>query len=353
MTAPRDPSLEQLRRESERSRAALTSTVVELREKVSDTANDLKARLSAEHIKEEVKDYVREGSGQFFHSIERKSRENPLQAVAIGAGLAYPLWGLLKSIPVPIVLVGTGLWLSRQKSGYGGNRFEQGIAGRAADLGAGGATRIVEAVRGAGASVSAGVDTVTDKIRATAEDIRDSVGGMGRVVVDSVKDNASSATDSVSAAASELRSKASELGDQTRNALVDLLDRNPLLVGGAGLAIGAFIAASLPPSDAENRMLGERSDDLKDKAIEAASQGFERARDVAVGTLDDVAAAAAHEGLNAEGLGKTVEGLTEGVKSVVDRGLKTALETTPQSQYSTQSKQELGNGGQDDGLELE
>jgi len=132
-----------------------------------------------------------------------------------------------------------------------------------------------------------------------------------------------------------------------------LLDRNPLLVGGAGLAIGAFIAASLPPSDAENRMLGERSDDLKDKAIEAASQGFERARDVAVGTLDDVAAAAAHEGLNAEGLGKTVEGLTEGVKSVVDRGLKTALETTPQSQYSTQSKQELGNGGQDDGLELE
>lgn len=350
MTAPHDPSLEQLRRESERSRAALSSTVVELREKVSDTADDLKARLSAEHIKEEVKDYVREGSEQFLHSIERKSRENPLQAVAIGAGLAYPVWGLLKSIPVPIVLVGAGLWLSRQKSG-GGNRFEQGIAGRAADLGAEGATRILEAVRGAGASVSAGADTVTDKVRATAQDIRDSVGGMGRAVVDSVKDNASSATDSVSAAASELRSKASELGDQTRNAFVDLLDRNPLLVGGAGLAIGAFIAASLPPSDAENRMLGERSDDLKDKAIEAASQGFERAKDVAVGTVDDVAAAAAREGLNAEGLGKAVEGLTEGVKSVVDRGLKTALETTPQSPYSIQSKQELGNGGQDDGLE--
>ena len=112
MTSQRDPLVDEFRRESERSRAALTSTVAQLREKVSDTADDLKTRLSPDHIKDEVKDYVREGSEQFLHSIERKARENPLQAVAIGAALVYPLRGVFKTLAVPMALVGAGLWLS-------------------------------------------------------------------------------------------------------------------------------------------------------------------------------------------------------------------------------------------------
>jgi len=42
-------------------------------------------------LKAEIKEYVREESSELLTSIERKARENPLQAVAIGAGLAYPL----------------------------------------------------------------------------------------------------------------------------------------------------------------------------------------------------------------------------------------------------------------------
>lgn len=332
MTSLRDPSVDDLRRESERSRAALTNTVVQLREKVSDTADDLKTRLSPAHIKEEVKDYVREGSDQFFHSIERKARENPLQAVAIGAGLAYPLWGLLKSIPVPIMLVGAGLWLLRQKAAPRGDGYAGGMAQKLTEAGAEGASRVSDAVRGTAASVSAGAATVTDKVRTTAHDIRDSATGMTQSVVGSVKDGAESAADSVSKAGTDMKNRVSELGDQTKNLFVDLVERNPLLVGGIGLAIGAFIAASLPPSDAENRMFGERSDDLKDKAMEVASQGVERAKDVAAGTVGDVAAAAARQGLNAEGLPKAVEGVTEGVKSVVDKGLKTALGEPTSSQ---------------------
>ena len=341
MNEPHDPSLEQLRRESERSRAALTSTVVHLRDKVSDTADDLKERLSPTHIKKEVKDYVREGSEQFFNSIERKARENPLQAIAIGAGLAYPLWGLLKTIPVPIMLVGTGLWLSRQKADSGdGEGYTQGMARKVTDAGAEGAGRVSDAIRDAAASVSERAESVTDKVRATAHDVRNSVSGMGRSVVDLVKDNALSATDSVSATASDLKSRVSEFGDQTKNSLIDLVDLNPLLVGGIGLAIGAFIAASLPPSDAENRMFGDRSDDLKEKALETASQGVERAKDVAAGMVGDVAAAAAREGLDAEGLARGAEVVTKGVKSVVDKGLKTALAgpaTSPQSNKSNET----------------
>ena len=331
MTAQRDSTVDELRRQSERSRAALRSTVLQLSEKVSDTADDLKERLSPAHIKEEVKDYVREGGEQFFHSIERKVRENPLQAIAIGAGIAYPLWGIIKSVPVPLMLIGAGLWLSKQKPS-GGNGHGQGIARKISEAGAEGASRVAESVRGAGAAVTAGAETVTDKVRVTADDLRDSVSNLGHAAVDSVAGAAADAKNTVSMAASAMRDKASELvdkagelGSQTRNAFEDLVDRNPLLVGGVGLAIGAFIAASLPPSNAENRMFGERSDDLKEKALATASQGVERAKDVATGLVGNVAAAAAREGLDTQGLANAVQSVTQGVKSVVDKGLKTAL----------------------------
>jgi ElaB/YqjD/DUF883 family membrane-anchored ribosome-binding protein len=331
MTAQREPSVEELRRESERSRAALTNTVVSLRDQVSDTAEDLKDRLSPANLKEEVKDYVREGSEEFFDSIKRKARENPLQAVAIGAGLAYPLWGLVKRMPIPIMLAGAGLWLSRQKAPSGGDHgYANGIARKLTEAGSEGANRISEAVEGATAAMSAGAESVTDKVRATAHDVTDSVSNMGRSAFDTVKDSAASVADSVSTTTSDMKNKVSEFGGQTKHSLVDLVDRNPLLVGGIGVAIGAFIAASLPPSEAENRMFGERSDDLKEKSMAAASQGVERAKDVAAGIVGDVAAAAARQGLNTDGLARAVEGVTEGVKSVMDKGLKTALgEATP------------------------
>jgi ElaB/YqjD/DUF883 family membrane-anchored ribosome-binding protein len=338
MTGQRDPSVEELRLESERSRAVLTSTVVNLRDKVSDTADDLKQRLSPTNIKEEVKDYVRQGSEQFFQSIERKARENPLQAVAIGAGLAYPLWGIFKTIPVPIMLVGAGLWLSRQKTTNGGGEgYLQGIARKMTEAGAAGVNRVSDEVTAAAVSVSAGGESVTDRVRVTADNVRDFVSETGQSVVDTVRESAVGAADSVAATASDLKNKVSEFSDQTKNSFVDLVDRNPLLVGGVGLAIGAFIAACIPPSDAENRMFGERSDDLKDKAVEAASHGVERAKDVAAGMVGDVAAAAAVEGLHADGLARAVEGVTEGIKGVVDKGLKTALgeATPPQSPNAT------------------
>lgn len=336
MSAHQEPSVEVLRRESERSRAALTITVGELCAKVSDTADDLKTRLSPAHIKEEVKDYVREGSEQIFHSIERKVRENPLQAVAIGAGLAYPLWGFVKAVPVPFMLIGAGLWLTSRQAGRDGNTFGSDPEARAADAGVEGADRVVESAQNAKAAVSAGLSSVGDTVRAAVHDARDSVANVSEAVAGSVADNARTATQSVADAASDFGGRALEMGTQSRNALVDLVERNPLLVAGASLAIGAFIAASLPASDAEDRMFGETSDDLKGKAREAAANTVERAKDAVAGMVGDVTAAAAREGLSAEGLGEAVEGLTEGARAVVDRGMKTALGETGQSPGSSQ-----------------
>ena len=111
-------SLDELERDAERTRADLAHTVDELRSRISDTASDIRERVSPAAIKQDVKDYVQHTGQQFYHTIESRARENPLQAVAIAAGLAYPVWRIVASMPVPILLIGAGIALS-SRSGNG------------------------------------------------------------------------------------------------------------------------------------------------------------------------------------------------------------------------------------------
>ena len=51
-------SVEELRRESEQSRAQLATTVDRLREQIADTAEDIRHKVSPQHIKSEVTDFI-------------------------------------------------------------------------------------------------------------------------------------------------------------------------------------------------------------------------------------------------------------------------------------------------------
>src|SRR6185295_8105412 len=88
-------------------------TVEQLRTQVEDTATDIKERLSPDAIKTEVKQYVRDSRDQLWNNLEQKARDNPLQAVAVGAALAYPALKMMRAMPAPLLLVGAGLLLSR------------------------------------------------------------------------------------------------------------------------------------------------------------------------------------------------------------------------------------------------
>jgi NAD(P)-dependent dehydrogenase (short-subunit alcohol dehydrogenase family) len=54
-----DRSLRELQRETEQTRAGLTHTVDQLKASVTDTASEIRQRISPEHIKAEVSNYVR------------------------------------------------------------------------------------------------------------------------------------------------------------------------------------------------------------------------------------------------------------------------------------------------------
>jgi ElaB/YqjD/DUF883 family membrane-anchored ribosome-binding protein len=315
MVSESSAAVDRLSREAEITRSGLVNSVVELNKTVGDTIDDLKERLAPSHIKQEVKGYVREESSQLLSSIQRKARDNPLQAVALGAAVMYPLWGILKSIPIPILLVGGGVLLSKNNRG----KIARSVTETATDV----VHSLKEAQEPISAEVSAAADTISD----TAKDMLDTATTAASEAAAAVKDRSADALGKVSETASGLRGAGADIVSRSRTALDDLIDKNPMLVGGVALAIGAFVAASIPISSTENRLFGKRSDDVKDKALGAVSQGVERAKNAAADITGDIAAAAAREGLSAEGLSRTIEGTAVAVESVVDAGLTAALGT--------------------------
>ena len=105
--ADADPrSLQQIKRETEQTRAGLTNTVEQLKSCVAETASDIRHRISPDAIKAEVSDYIRSRGEQLVNDVTAAARRNPMQAVAVGASIAYPLLKIARAIPLPVLMVG-------------------------------------------------------------------------------------------------------------------------------------------------------------------------------------------------------------------------------------------------------
>lgn len=310
-------SVDELRRQTESTRASLSATVDKVREAVEDTTSEWKAKVSPAYIKQEVKDYVREGGEHLSASLRRKVRENPLQAAAIGAGLAYPLLGLLRNVPIPVLLIGAGFWLAQRGNGDGASSAASDHRG---------STRPTAGTRGDFTGDLPGTfsstSSVTDKIRQSAHDARDAAA----LMTDSLTESLHEAAGTLGATAEAARSKMSEVAQRSQNALANTIERNPLMAAGVGLAVGAFIAASLPASVAESRLLGKTSDRLKRKAGRAASQGLDRVSELVSDKVGEVAETARREGLTAERAATVAEDIVTGVKAVANRGIEAAFD---------------------------
>lgn len=262
-------SLEQLERDAERNRAEFSETVDELRNRISGTADDLRRRVSPDGIKSEVKDYVGRTGQEMLQSLKRRASERPLEAIAVGTGLAYVGWKFLRNIPAPILLLGAGVALLRSNPGNGApfagsdNRLSENSGNALEKAGS--------AVSSSAAAIAAGVsDTVSDTAQAASR--------MASTATAAVSNAATSIYRGGVDAASYAANQATQAGRASRENVLNAIDRHPMIIAGVGLAIGAVIAAALPTTAVENRLLGEKSDDLRNRASKMGSEGFEAAK---------------------------------------------------------------------------
>ena len=374
-------SLEQIKRETEQTRAGLTDTVEQLKTSVAETASDIRHRISPEAIKAEVSGYIKSRGEQLLNDITSAARRNPMQAVAVGASVAYPLLRLARAIPLPVLMVGAGLFFAGSKTGQTASQrasdvaadLSDDVARRARELGeqaqdtasaartyaseqfdrvssaiAGGTDQVRGLADAAGAAVASNSQRIKDSAASAGATLSDRASGLkddGRRLAGSaattVQDIADGATAAARSAASTvvdtgvdaartIRRTASDASDQAGKTIFQTIEQNPLLVAGVGLLVGGLIASALPRSGFEDDLVGDASTAAKRRAQAAASQGFDAAKAAVGEVYDETARQAEAEGLMPDGIDKAAQDISQRVRRVAEAAVTTAFEPSEQ-----------------------
>jgi hypothetical protein len=378
-------SLQEIKRETEQTRAGLTNTVEQLRTSVTETASDIRERISPAHIKAEVSQYIRSRGEQLFDDVTSAARKNPMQAVAVGASVAFPLLRMARAIPLPLLMLGAGAFLASSKTGKAVTQKASDVAAdltneavrRAHDLGgqleesvsaaksysseqldrlsravAGGTDQATRAASTAGSTLASGSEQLQGSAASLAASIADRAAGvkdqgarMAGSAADTVKDLAANAAtvgrqvaDSTlhagMDAARTVRDTASDLGDRAGKTIIQTIEQNPLLVAGVGLVVGALIASALPRSDMEDEVVGSTSNAVKGYARSAATQGLDVARNAVGDIYDEATRQAEAEGLSPDALDQTARDVGQRLRRVAETAVTTAFEPAQDNHQS-------------------
>jgi hypothetical protein len=219
----------QLERETEQTRA-----------RVAETLEELRTRMTAGQVLDQVVDYARDsGGGEFVRNLGRQIVGNPLPVALIGAGLA---------------------WLM---------------------LANGRATARPPAVSAPAQRLGGQLDDTADRIGASAGSavgaVRDRPASAGDRLGSAYDSAAGTATRAASAVGSQATTLGTSLAEASRN-LTEFCKEQPLVLAGLGLAIGAAIGATMTVSEAENRLMGEASDEVKRRAQALAEEQVQRTK---------------------------------------------------------------------------
>jgi hypothetical protein len=243
--------------------------------------------------------------GDFIDELNEAIRQNPVPAALIGAGLLWMFMGGAKNT----VLGGAsrslfgGLAQGVQQTGAAASRGVREVGAKVAE----GASVIAETAGEAGSQAASAMRNATGAL----SDAASQTASQGMQMAKSAYDAAENMIGPSDHSMSGQGFKAYKSFQQT---LAEMFDKQPLLLGVVGIAVGAGIAASLPESNVENRLMGDTADSLKDKAQELWGETTRRAESMAVKGLDEAKA----QGLTPEAAGQALRGVTEKVIGAAD-----------------------------------
>lgn len=286
-------SAQELEREVEASRAG-----------VEDTIDAIRERLSVGQMVDEGLRYMKQSGGaEFAQRLGDQVKSNPLPLVLVGVGLAWLMSG--RGQPH---LPQEDSWDHHASTDqrFGGRRYDEdygdayGEAGldgagtrgypedRATDFYSGGDGYQAGSLPRSGyATGSVGTSTGEESSEENGESLTDRAGAAVEWAGDQVGSLRHAGRDAFVRA--RRRSGGAYRGatryaggaySGIQRSISDVLDREPLILGAIGLAVGAAIGAALPRTEIEDRLMGERAAELKDEAMHAAEEQLERAKDV-------------------------------------------------------------------------
>jgi len=212
---------------------------------------------------------VQEKATDFVRELGDAVRRNPVSAALIGMGIMWMFSGRI--------------------AGLSGEAARRTGLDRIPDAAG-------EAFDSAGSMMKSGARAIGDSVSSAAGTVQSS----GAAVVEKATQFGREQAGTVSEYASRLPGYGSDMIEEARSSLAELFRTQPLALGAIGLAIGAGIAAALPPTEVEAEYLGESADAVKEKAREFASEQASRATAAAGSAISAAVAEARNQGLTLE-----------------------------------------------------
>jgi hypothetical protein len=286
MSSQSHRSSAEIEREVETTRAGLTNTVEELKDRMSPT-----------RVLDQVVDFASEHGGrEVIDNVGGAVRSNPIPALLIGAGIAW----LLATKATGARSERTQLAGMRRRGGtprwpeqhdWGEEDLEDhvpsanGVGRAAAAVGTAASNTAYRAASAVSSAASDAYETVAGAAGKAASVVGDAAYSAGR----SAGDTALSYGRSASGTAYEYGRKTADRAlahaeDYWRTGqrnVGGVFEQQPLVAGAIGLAIGAALGAAIPSTDVENRMMGEGADELKLRARELAAEQYESVKETA------------------------------------------------------------------------
>lgn len=199
--------------------------------------------------------------GSFVDSVIASARDNPIAAALIGGGAVWLLMGndKLKSAATFAAASAFPSNADARKRGFAGSGYQATPAPPTApEMDNDNSFGVGDRLRHAGDTVSKAASEATDVLRdrfdESASYASETLGKLGKMLPEQEKISSS---------------------------LSGLLERQPLVLGAVGLAIGAAVAGAFKTFDLENKWVGGYSDSVKQELNERAGAVAQSVREAA------------------------------------------------------------------------
>ena len=254
---------------SGRETEAIRRDIEQTRDRLGHTVEALGERLNPARIKQQVKDNIREATIGRVQTMANNAKNRVEEG---GRGLV----ATIRENPIPAAMIVGGLgWLL-----FARRRGDAEMPVRTVSE--------IEPTWSEDAHGSLQVDPSTDEGRmAKVGEAAHRVVGEASSAAHRVADTASSAASRVAGAASTVGSKVSSgVGSAARGVagqaraqtqrVASSFESNPLVLGAVAAGVGLAVGLTLPSTDRESRLMGEKRDQLMDQARERVSETREK-----------------------------------------------------------------------------
>jgi len=257
--------------------AELEREVEAQRQKVESRIDEIRERLSPGQIVDELLSYTKNGGQNFAANLGQTVSNNPMPAALLGISLVWLMSGQ-----------GPKLSAGHSEPARPRNDYSRASEYPYATV-SGGMRRVSHAADPSGKWYSEWEDTGGKRYKAESNELGHRVsefmddtgrkfGGLiddtGHRVRDFQDEAGNRFEDAMGWASHTLHDMQHGVGETTRMAM-DMFRDQPLVAGALAFAAGAAIGAALPHTDQEDQAIGKVADQVKGKAVEAASEVYE------------------------------------------------------------------------------